>query len=179
MNKQEIHDICTEYNIKNYIINSDGYIDVDGSVYLYNMDLTEIPLKFNKVSGVFDCSDNLLTTLKGSPKEVGGDFNCSVNNLNSLEGSPKQVSHFYCDNNQLKTLKHSPNYVSNDFICISNELINLNGIGEIGRKIICSGNPLESLEGYNGEYDKLECDNKDGLILKMKRKNKIKLLENL
>ena len=37
----------------------------------------------------------------------------------------------------------------------------------------------ESLDGYNGNYDMLDCDNKDGLILKEKRKEKLKLIESL
>ena len=177
MKEQEIHNICMKYKIKNYTINKDGSIDVNDDVDLHNLELTNLPLKFNKVNGDFYCCWNKLTTLEGSPKYVHGIFQCSSNKLTSLEGCPKQVCHFYCDVNQLTSLKHSPNYVSNDFICTYNELINLNGIGEIGGKIICSRNPLESLEGYNGEYDKLSCDNKDGLILKIKRKNKIKLLK--
>ena len=139
MTEQEIHNICNKYDIKNYTINPDGSIDVDGSVYLYNMDLTEIPLKFNKVSGYFDCSNNQLKSLKGSPKKVGGDFYCSLNKLTSLKGGPEKVYDMF----------------------------------------YCGGNPLESLDGYNGNYDMLDCDNKDGLILKLKRKQKFKLINEL
>ena len=48
-----IHDICKEYDIENYTINSDGSIDVAGDVDLYDKGLTEIPLVFNKVTGYF------------------------------------------------------------------------------------------------------------------------------
>ena len=37
--------------------------------------------------GDFDCSDNLLTSLEGAPKEVGVKFYCSDNQLASLEGA--------------------------------------------------------------------------------------------
>ena len=39
-------------------------IDVDGDVYLFKKILTNLPLKFNKVSGYFYCSYNQLTTLE-------------------------------------------------------------------------------------------------------------------
>jgi hypothetical protein len=58
-----IHDICEKYGIKNYTINDDGSIDVNGDVDLYNCSITELPLRFNKVTGWFDCGYNNLTTL--------------------------------------------------------------------------------------------------------------------
>ena len=45
--------------------------------------------------------------------------------------------------------------------------------------IFFENNPIESLEGYNGGYDNLSCDNKDGLILKLQRKEKLKILNDL
>ncbi len=57
-----------KYNIKNYTINSDEYIDVDGNVDLRCKELeNKLPLKFNKVNSHFSCSCNKLTTLEGSP----------------------------------------------------------------------------------------------------------------
>ena len=97
---EKIHEICKKYNIKNYTINPDGSIDVDGDVYLYRKGLTKIPLKFRKVSGYFDCHDNRLTSLEGAPTSVGGDFNCNYNQITSLEGAPLSVGgNFYCKNN--------------------------------------------------------------------------------
>ena len=139
MVKEEIHDICKKYYIRNYKINPDGSIDVEGSVYLFNMNLDKLPLKFNKVGGYFGCSNNNLTSLEGCPKEVGDSFYCSSNKLTSLQYSPEIV----------------------------------NG------RFYCGGNPLESLDGYNGNYDMLDCDNKDGLILKEKRKEKFIQIHNL
>ena len=46
--------LIMEYNIINYTINEDGYIDVDGNVNLYRK-LTKLPLNFNKVTGYFNC----------------------------------------------------------------------------------------------------------------------------
>jgi hypothetical protein len=94
--------ICEKYNIKNYIINSDGSIDVVGDVYLWDKKLTELPLVFNKVSGDFHCGGNNLTSLKGSPRWVGGYFICSRNDLTGLEFSPEYVGTWFdCINNKL------------------------------------------------------------------------------
>ena len=107
--RQDIDSICQKYNIKNYIINEDGSIDVDGDVDLSNRKLIELPLKFRNVNGNFYCSGNKLTSLEGAPSSVGGDFNCSSNELTSLEGGPSSVGgDFICHNNQLITLEGFP-----------------------------------------------------------------------
>ena len=91
-NEQEIINICKKYNIKNYTINPDGSIDVDGFTNISDKRLTKLPLKFNKIKGEFYCSYNNLTSLEGCPKEVGGSFFCNgCIKLNSLEGCPKEV----------------------------------------------------------------------------------------
>jgi hypothetical protein len=93
--QSEIDKICKKYKIKNYTINPDGSIDVDGDVDLYYLKLTKLPLKFNKVFGDFDCSNNELTSLDGCPKEVGGDFDCGNNKLTSLDGGPKEAGNYF------------------------------------------------------------------------------------
>ncbi len=177
MSEQEIHDICEKYDINNYTINSDGSIDVDGSVYLFNKNLDKLPLSFNKVNGYFDCSFNELTTLEGCPKYVGDNFSCFYNKLTTLEGCPNEVDgNFNCDNNYLKSLKGCPKYVGNRFSCSSNYLTSLEGSTErVGGMFKCSYNNLTSLEEYNGDYDMLICDNKDKLIRKQKMKNILSL----
>lgn len=92
MTEQEIHNICKVYNISNYKINSDGSIDVDGNLTIIYRNLYTIPIKFNKVSGDFDCSLNNLISLENSPIEVGGDFICDFNRLKSLVGSPIKIN---------------------------------------------------------------------------------------
>ncbi len=121
MTEQEIHDICKKYKIKNYIINSDGSIDVDGNVNLVKKNLKEIPLKFNRVSGYFNCSNNNLTTLEGCPKKVDGNFYCHKNELTSLEGCPKYVGgNFYFYHNQLTSLNgYNGDY--NNLLCDNKE----------------------------------------------------------
>jgi hypothetical protein len=90
-----IDGICSELGIKNYKINSDGTVDVDGTVNISNNGLKKIPLKFGKVSGSFDCSFNILTSLEGSPRSIGGNFNCDRNRIKSLKEGPKEVKGYY------------------------------------------------------------------------------------
>ena len=79
MNIEEIHILCKKYKIENYKINDDLTIDVKGNVYLENLQLNRLPLKFNEVTGNFLCHKSKLTSLEGSPKKVGGVFYCSNN----------------------------------------------------------------------------------------------------
>lgn len=159
MNKQKIHDICRVYNINNYTINSDGSIDVDGNVDLTVSSLTELPLTFNYVSGYFICSNNYLTSLKGSPRIISHYFSCTNNNITSLIEGPDRVGGFYyCNNNNLESLIGSP---------------------KTNERFECFGNHLKSLDGYKGELDLLFCHNKDILVSKFKRKEKIRLISEL
>ena len=120
---KEIHNICEKYGIKNYTVNTDGSIGVDGDVDLSNKRLTKIPLKFNNVSGYFLCYYNELTTLLGSPKSVGGNFYCSSNKLTTLEGGPKSVGgNFRCSFNKLTTLEGCPRPLVGDFDCYDNPI---------------------------------------------------------
>jgi hypothetical protein len=84
------------------MVNDDGSIDVAGDVDLSLENLTEFPLRFNRVDGDFRCSNNDLTSLKGCPRWIGGNFDCDDNKLPSLEFSPEYVGgYFNCETNQL------------------------------------------------------------------------------
>ena len=120
-NIEDIKAWCEEMGIRNYTINPQGEIDVDGNVYLNDKKFKELPFKFGKINGwfnlggsknltslkncpnyvedYFSCSFCLkLDSLEGCPKEVKGNFNCSYcSQLDSLEGCPKKVGrHFKC-----------------------------------------------------------------------------------
>ena len=99
MTKDEIISICEKYEIRNYSINEDGSIDVEGFADLSGKKLKEIPLKFNRVNGYFSCSGNQLSSLINSTKTVEDSFSCSYNpNLVSLQYCPKFISSiFYCN----------------------------------------------------------------------------------
>ena len=107
---------------------------------------------------VYDSVDLFNYNLNKIPlkfNKVDGYFDISHNNITSLEGSPKIVTSW--------------------FDCSHNKLTNLKGIETVDKFIFCKNNPLESLEGYNNNYDKLNCDNKQKLI----RKTKLKIIEQL
>ena len=98
-NNAEIVAWCEEMSIKNYTINSQGEIDVNGSVNLNNTDIKELPYKFGTVTGLFNVGDNQnLISLKNCPDKVNKYFRCSYcPKLESLEGCPKVVGEvFYC-----------------------------------------------------------------------------------
>ena len=120
---ENIDEICKKYNIKNYNINTDGSIDVDEDVWLYDKGLTKLPLKFNKVNGFFYCHENKLTSLEGSPVEVNGVFNCRFNKLISFEYAPKIIrGDFYCQYNNIKTFEYFPSFIRNYFWCNRNPI---------------------------------------------------------
>ena len=100
-NNAEIEAWCKEMGIKNYTINSQGEIDVDGCVDLYKGMFDILPYKFGRVNKYFILSGTKnLTSLKNCPDYVGEYFNCSnCINLDLLEGCPKKVEGgFYCMN---------------------------------------------------------------------------------
>ena len=102
---KSIHMICLEYNINKYKINTDGSVDVNDNVDLSNKKLKQIPIKFGKVKGWFDCSGNELTNLVNGPLYIGGSYFCNNNNLSDFEGSPITIgANFICDDNPLESL---------------------------------------------------------------------------
>ena len=118
-------------------------------------------VKFGKVTGFFDCSNNKIIDLDGCPQEVVGDFYCARNQLTSLKGAPKTVGgSFECFSNALTTLEGCPEVVE-DFDCSFNELVNLEGgPKKVRGHFECHGNPnMTSLKGAPLEIDgSFECD---------------------
>ena len=105
-------------------------------------------INFGEVTGLFDCSELELTSLKGAPQKVGGFFNCTSNQLTSLEGAPQEVGEgFECSYNDITSLKGAPQRVR-DFLCIGNSLTSLEGAPKtVLYSFKCSNNSLTSLEG--------------------------------
>jgi hypothetical protein len=125
--ESEVREICNKYGIENWMINSDGLVDVNGNVNLYNQGLTEIPLQFGRVTGDFYCDRNKLTTLKGTPHRVGGRFDCDDNRLTSLEFCPRSVG--------------------GGFYCLWNNIREFTGLKYIGGEFWCRGNPIFHIWG--------------------------------
>lgn len=156
--------ILKDLGIKNYKINEDLTVDVKGNVQISRKGLTSIPVQFGIISGDFNCDNNKLTSLEGSPKEVKGSFDCSVNELTSLQGGPKEVgSSFYCGYNNLTTLDGSPKEVKGNFYSYNNKLKSLQGSPkEVGGSFLCSNNKLTSLQGSPEEVKgNFECSDNE------------------
>ncbi len=173
---------CQIYGIKNYSINKDGSIDVDGDVDMSYIDFEGhdgFPLNFRNISGRFTSRHNRLTSLSGGPKYVGEDFSCSYNRLASLEGCPESiVGNFYCHNNQLISLKGCPESVGGDFYCYKNKLTSFEGCSKLvcgdfycednnivtfeylpfsmGGEFYCANNPINHIWKLFRDYSKIE-----------------------
>jgi hypothetical protein len=100
-------------------INPDGIVDIEGHCELKtDKEVNQLPVKFGKVSGKFDCENNQLTSLEGAPQSVGSGFYCDKNQLTSLVGAPRSVGgYFDCRFNQLTSLEGAPQSVGRDFYC--------------------------------------------------------------
>jgi len=66
---------------------TNGEIHVEGDVYLFNKELSQIP-KFGSVSGLIDVRKNKLKTFEFLPEECGGPY---VINMNPYEGELKRI----------------------------------------------------------------------------------------
>lgn len=192
--KSDVIDWLDFYDITSYSVNKDLSVDVSIDVYLVDMELSEIPVKFNRVEGNFDCSKNNLKSLKNCPNYVKGNFSCnnnnvtnldylptnigkdiniSVNSIISLKGSPEVVhGDFVCYGNKIESLLYSPKKVFGDFYCYDNLLKTLHHSPQYVEKVFaCFNNPIESLKGF-------KCEFKDAFIHDDKSGTKIKEIES-
>lgn len=125
---------CFKYNIKNYTITENGYVDVVGDLNLEGRGIKKLPNIFNRVTGSFIVNRNELTSLEGSPRYVLGDFYCISNKLTSLKGSPYSV------NGGL------------DLSC--NKIFDLIGLNTLDYSVIyLGGNPISNVLGDRLTYD--------------------------
>ena len=152
---------CQIYGIKNYNINKDGSIDVDGDVDMTDIDFEGhdgFPLNFRNISGRFISHHNRLTSLSGGPKYVGEDFSCSYNRLASLEGAPKSVGgNFNCQNNLLTSLEGCPKSVGGAFTCRHNRIATFEHLPySIGGNFYCVDNPIWEIWNLFYDYSKIE-----------------------
>ena len=114
--------------------NDDFSIDVDGDVKINYKELVSLPIKFNIVTGNFDCAYNNLIYLEGCPISVGGRFYCHFNKLKTLEGTPEIInSDFDCSCNELTSFKGCPKYIGRNFVCYHNHFKSFEGAPEIIR----------------------------------------------
>ena len=130
--------------------NEDQSVDVIGDLCLDSDNLSEMPIKFNKVTGHFYCERNNITSyqLKYCPRYVDGDFICYANYLTSLKNGPKYVGGIFdCSNNSLTSLEGCHEFIGGTFDCSNNNLTSLKGCPRhIEGDFVCSNNMLKSLK---------------------------------
>jgi len=150
-NISDIENWLKEHEINNYHISEDFYVSVQGNVNLSDKLKDEkLPVRFDRINGNFDISNNNLTTLEGCPKVVIKDFNCSYNKLTSLFDCPTDVGNFDCSHNSLKNLSYGPKEVKGNYDCSFNELISIKASAtpkSVKGYFKCNNNRLVSLEG--------------------------------
>lgn len=148
-NKEEIITWLENNNIVNYIIHDDFSISVNESVFLRDKNLKQIPLQFNVIHGSFDCSNNQLTSLFGSPKIINGDCNFSRNKLKDLEYCPNIVrGNFLATYNNIHSLKFFPNSIGKGIYLQNNNLIFLENLPQkVCGHLLLVNNYLTSMEG--------------------------------
>lgn len=156
---EEIHELCDIFHIKNYTINEDKSIDVNGSVSFYEKMEEDIPIKFRNVYGYFDMGWNRLKSLKNSPIYVQEDFVCENNLLIDLNYAPKEVGgRVNLWHNNLKTLKGCPEKIGGDLKVNDNtNLYSLEGIGKVNGQIILSGTKFSNIFSlFNNRQDLIQ-----------------------
>lgn len=184
--KDNIITFMDEYNIDNYIINDDMTVDINGDIDISGNDIIDFPFKFNRVIGDFDCSNNLLTSLKNIPNyisgscylfennltsidfmpEIGDNLSLSFNYLTSLKGCPKRVNgSFYCGNNKLLSLRGCPEYVGGYFGFICNKVSSLRWICQTGTGYFMYRNFLPNEIYDNEDIIKYIINNQDKFLI--------------
>ena len=152
---QDIRDICKKYKIKNYFINSDMSISVNGLVNLHNKHLEKLPLKFKEVSDDFYCSYNQLTNLEGCPEKVSGGFYCSGNQLTSLEGCP-DARDIHCVNNKITSFEGIPEFWEGELNIINNPVDEIFQLFNRDTRCIDLINEFDVIQGNKVSRDRLE-----------------------
>lgn len=137
----------------NYKVLKSGMVDVIGSsVYLDDMNLEIIPIKFNLIDGNFTCSNNNLSNMNNGPLNVTGifqvtnnknpNFTLSRTDTTAVLGCPTKVQAFFAYNSKLKSLKGCPLYCMSYFNVMNNDLTSLNFFPKfIGAKCSLGNNP--------------------------------------
>lgn len=143
-----------------YKINDDRSIDVIGDVVFpdFASFLTVLPLRFNNVSGNFDCSRLVnLKSLTGSPVHVHGIFNCAFTKITSLEYAPESAETLIFDNN-LESLSTGNRNCKFNHVHIL--IINSNPVNGLSDQIVNNSEYLPVILKYQNYFEVW----KDGLF---------------
>ncbi len=113
--RKMIERFVTKLGVKQFTVNGDLSVDVDGDVSVTTEAYTRIPCKFGKVSGNFVWAGGKLRSLENAPDEVGGEFDVHANQITSLQGFPSTVGgDVSLSGNQLTTWEGLPSTINGD-----------------------------------------------------------------
>lgn len=115
------HCMTPEIRIKKVSLDSQGRVDVVGTVYFLEPaqrgTIThQLPMRFGHIDGSFIARSLKLTSLEGAPHTVNGEFTAQSNQLTSLAHGPVHVKELYVVNhNPLKSLEGFPEHLGREF----------------------------------------------------------------
>ena len=159
--------------VYNYVINEDLTVDVNSRVDLSFKDLKDVPIKFNKIEGDFNCGWNNLTNLQGCPKVVNGYFYCNKNKLTNLLGCPEVIhGEFNCSENKLSNFEYFPKEINGNSIFLHSnnikeeELVNFDCKMENIEKIYSDFNQDGNVEEFLNKVNYYKNIKKENELLK-------------
>ena len=117
---QEQTDWCNQH-LKNWTLNSEGKVDVNGDVSIHYRPFKRFPVSFGTITGFFSCFNcTYLESLEGAPETVKSHFSCAnCFSLKTLDGAPETVhGYFSClDCTSLESLIGAPEILGGSFYC--------------------------------------------------------------
>ena len=145
-----IREWLDKFGVKNYSVNGDMTVSVDGPLDLADKGLEEIPVKFSEVSGSVDVTSNRLKRIDWAPAKVNKDFDAWDNQIETLVGGPTEVVQSAdFDGNQLADCHGAPKKVGGAFIVSRNPLKTLAGcpekVGEYFKATECNLSQIDDL----------------------------------
>lgn len=131
---QKITEWLNKHDVTNFSVDpTTGAVDVTGNVMLDVDNITQLPVKFGRVTGSFSVGGSDLTTLEGCPTFVGKTFNCRNTDITDFTGGPQEVGGSYTASNNAKltSLQGLPRIVPGTLdLSGKSQLKTLDGISE-------------------------------------------------
>ncbi len=89
----------------------------------------------------------------------------------------KVIGYFSCNKSNIKSFKNFPNFIEENIYFQGNIIENFHGFPKIvNGRIVLWGSIIKSLDGYNGSVKRLNIEDKEKLIRKLKLTKLINML---
>lgn len=173
-NKKDIVNWLNFYKISNYIIHPDMSVDVNDNVDISNKNLDFIPVKFNRITGFFDCSHNNFSDLSSGPKIVMRTLACRFNKIKSLSNYDVQIGWALdCEHNELTSLDAENITINGNLYLTHNPLTSFESLSMDLKGVLVFSNSYRLLD-YQNYYTEAR-----QIILEAKHINAIRLHKKL